>query len=154
MTTGSLSSQVGSFVWSHLTNLMESSDPVNKYVQKLLNDEVLEKEFDLEKLKFSRNYEGSFYLDKYNTGAKVAHRHFARKIIISKQFRKFIVTSLKITVVYFIYKKMYLMMSLTVKKEQNLYKNSSTTFNYNKTFPFLCYLLIYCQNIQNKIRGS
>lgn len=63
--------QVGTFVWTHLTNLMESSDPENKYVQSLLNDEVLEKEFDLEKLKFSRNYEGSFYLDKLNTGAKV-----------------------------------------------------------------------------------
>lgn len=63
--------QVGSFVWTHLTNLMESSDPENKYVQQLLNDEVFEKDFDLEKMKFSRNYEASFYMDKFNTGAKV-----------------------------------------------------------------------------------
>ena len=50
---------------------MESSDPANKYVKHILNDEVLAKEFDLDKRKFSRNYEGSFYLDKLNTGAKV-----------------------------------------------------------------------------------
>ena len=51
---------------------MESSDPANKYVKHILNDEVLAKEFDLDKRKFSRNYEGSFYLDKLNTGAKVS----------------------------------------------------------------------------------
>ena len=64
--------QVGSFVWTHLTNLMESSDPANKYIQRLLNDDVLEKEFDLEKLKFSRNYEASTYLERFNAGGKVS----------------------------------------------------------------------------------
>ena len=63
--------QVGSFVWTHLTNLMESSDPANRYVQQILNDATLAKDFDLDKRKFSRNYEGSFYLEKLNTGAKV-----------------------------------------------------------------------------------
>ncbi|XP_053394173.1 apolipophorins-like [Mercenaria mercenaria] len=63
--------QVGSFVWSHLTNLMESSDPSNRYVQELLTDAEFDQKFDLDKMKFSRNYEGSFYLEKYNTGAKI-----------------------------------------------------------------------------------
>lgn len=51
---------------------MESSDPANKYVQHILNDEILAKEFDLDKRKFSRNYEGSFFVEKLNTGAKVS----------------------------------------------------------------------------------
>jgi len=54
---------------------MESSDPENKFVQSLLNDEVLEKDFDMEKLKFSRNYEASFYMNNFNTGAKVYRQH-------------------------------------------------------------------------------
>lgn len=50
---------------------MESSDPSNKYVQELLSEVEFDEKFDLDKMRFSRNYEGSFYLDKYNTGAKV-----------------------------------------------------------------------------------
>lgn len=49
---------------------MESSDPANKYVQQLLNDDVLEGEFDLDKMKFSRNYEASLHVDRLNAGAK------------------------------------------------------------------------------------
>lgn len=73
--------QVGSFVWSHLTNLMESSDPSNKYVQQLLDDAEFEEKFDLDKMKFSRNYEGSFYLEKYNTGAMV--RTVVKKVFLN-----------------------------------------------------------------------
>ena len=69
--------QVGSFVWTHLTNLMESSDPANKYVKQILNDDILAKEFDLDKRKFSRNYEGSFFIDSLNTGAKVCDMSYA-----------------------------------------------------------------------------
>jgi len=50
---------------------MESSDPANKHIQTLLGDDDLEKVFDLDLMKFSRNYEGSMYLEKLNTGAKV-----------------------------------------------------------------------------------
>ncbi|WAR23117.1 APLP-like protein [Mya arenaria] len=64
------SNQAGSFVWSHLTNLMESSDPENKPIQRLLGDAVLDREFDLDKMKFSRNYEGSMFSEKFNTGVK------------------------------------------------------------------------------------
>ena len=58
-------------MWSHLTNLMESTDPANKHVQQLLNDEAPEKEFDLDRTKFSRNYEGSVFMESLNAGAKV-----------------------------------------------------------------------------------
>jgi len=50
---------------------MESSDPANKHIQTLLGDDDLEKVFDLDLMKFSRNYESSMYLEKLNTGAKV-----------------------------------------------------------------------------------
>ena len=63
--------QVGSFVWSHLTNLMESSSPHKQGIRGILENEELKKEFDLEKIKYSRNYEGSFFLEKFNTGAMV-----------------------------------------------------------------------------------
>lgn len=63
--------QVGSFVWSHLTNLMETSDPLKQDIRSILEDEVLRKEFNLDQRKYSRNYEGSFFLDRLNTGAKV-----------------------------------------------------------------------------------
>uniref|UniRef100_A0A1C9ZV19 Apolipophorin long isoform n=1 Tax=Uroteuthis edulis TaxID=55720 RepID=A0A1C9ZV19_9MOLL len=63
--------QVGSFVWSHLTNLMETSDPHMQDIRNIVQDEELKKEFNLDQRKFSRNYEGSFFFDSINTGAKV-----------------------------------------------------------------------------------
>lgn len=63
--------QVGSYVWSHLTNLMETSDPNKQTIRSIVQDETLQKEFDMDKRKFSRNYEGSFLLEKINTGATV-----------------------------------------------------------------------------------
>lgn len=63
--------QVGSFVWSHLTNLMETSSPLKQSIRNIVSDEELKKEFDLEKLKYSRNYEASFFLEKLNTGASM-----------------------------------------------------------------------------------
>ena len=63
--------QVSSYVWSHLTNLMETSDPHKQAIRSILEDETLQKEFDMDKRKFSRNYEGSIFLEKINTGATV-----------------------------------------------------------------------------------
>lgn len=63
--------QVGSYVWSHLTNLMESADPHKQAIRTILEDETLQKEFDMDKRKFSRNYEGSLFIEKLNTGATV-----------------------------------------------------------------------------------
>ena len=58
-------------MWSHLTNLMETSDRHKQYIREILEDQDLQKEFDLDKRKFSRNYEGSLFIEKLNTGAKV-----------------------------------------------------------------------------------
>nr|AGM37974.1 apolipophorin [Sinohyriopsis cumingii] len=63
--------QVSSFVWTHLTNLQESSDSANQEVKAMLRDVIFEKEFDMDKRKFSRNYEASFFLEKLGTGAKI-----------------------------------------------------------------------------------
>ena len=41
--------QVGSYVWSHLTNLMESADPHKQAIRTILEDETLQKEFDMDK---------------------------------------------------------------------------------------------------------
>ncbi|KAL4235950.1 hypothetical protein ACF0H5_004338 [Mactra antiquata] len=62
--------QVGSYIWTHLTNLMETSDRHKQDLRTLLEDETFKKEFDLDKRKFSRNYEGSVFIDQINTGAK------------------------------------------------------------------------------------
>ena len=64
-------SQVGSFIWSHLTNLMESSSPHKQSIRTILEKEDLKREFDLEKLKYSRNYEGSLFFERFNTGAMI-----------------------------------------------------------------------------------
>ncbi|XP_046620371.1 uncharacterized protein LOC124305239 [Neodiprion virginianus] len=61
--------QVGSFVWSHLKNLLKSSSPSRIEVQSLLMDRDLGKKFDSDIRKFSRNYESSFFSDEYNVGA-------------------------------------------------------------------------------------
>ena len=63
--------QVGSYVWSHLTNLMETSDPHKQSIRAILEDSTLNSEFDKDKRKFSRNYEGSMFIEKINTGAAV-----------------------------------------------------------------------------------
>lgn len=63
--------QVGSFVWTHLTNLMETSSPHKQEVAAILADEQLKKEFDMDKRKFSRNIEWSLFSHLLNSGAAV-----------------------------------------------------------------------------------
>ena len=60
--------QVGSFVWSHLTNLAKSSSPVRIEAQGLLLNDDLSDKFKLDIRKFSRNYEHSLFFDEYNFG--------------------------------------------------------------------------------------
>lgn len=60
--------QVGSYIWSHLTNLMETSDPHKQSIRAIIEDERLQKEFNLDNRKFSRNYERSLFIEKLNTG--------------------------------------------------------------------------------------
>jgi len=61
--------QVGSFVYTHLTNLMESSDPSKRELRDLLRTIDL-KVFDLDMRKFSRNIEWSMFSDVMNMGAR------------------------------------------------------------------------------------
>ncbi|XP_072402619.1 uncharacterized protein Apoltp isoform X1 [Diabrotica undecimpunctata] len=60
--------QVGSFVWTHLNNLMTSAKPSKVEVQSLLSDKDLAKKFDSDIRKFSRNFEGSMYFEEYSIG--------------------------------------------------------------------------------------
>lgn len=64
----SLLFSVGSFVWSHLTNLLTSSSPTRIEIQSLLTDRDLEDKFNSDLRKFSRNYENSFFSEEYNFG--------------------------------------------------------------------------------------
>ncbi|CAG2052919.1 unnamed protein product [Timema podura] len=60
--------QVGSFIWSHLQNLLKSSIPSRVEIQGLLQDKDLSKKFSSDVRKFSRNFEGSVFFDEYNAG--------------------------------------------------------------------------------------
>lgn len=57
--------QVGSFVWTHLTNLMESSNPHKLEISKILENKDLKKEFNL----------GKNLNILYNIGFKVCSRN-------------------------------------------------------------------------------
>lgn len=49
---------------------METSDRHKQDIRAVLEDETFKKEFDMDKRKFSRNYEGSMFNERLNTGAK------------------------------------------------------------------------------------
>ncbi|KAG8042041.1 hypothetical protein G9C98_000032 [Cotesia typhae] len=74
--------QVGSFVWSHLTNLIASSSPTKIQVQSLLSDRDLSDKFNSDGRKYSRNYEKSFFSEEYNVGGTFQ----ANVIFSSKSF--------------------------------------------------------------------
>ncbi|XP_055713060.1 uncharacterized protein LOC129807664 isoform X2 [Phlebotomus papatasi] len=63
--------QVGSFVWSHLTNLAKSSSPVRVEAQGLIVDGDLGTKYKMDIRKFSRNFEHSVFFNEYNLGANV-----------------------------------------------------------------------------------
>nr|XP_045624060.1 uncharacterized protein LOC123774022 [Procambarus clarkii] len=63
--------QVGSFIWTHMVNLQESAGPDKEWVRELIGEELLQKKFSTEALKFSRNYESSFFMNELNVGAAV-----------------------------------------------------------------------------------
>lgn len=60
--------QVGSFIWTHLTNLQETASPLKKDIRAILEDAKLKKEFDIDKRKFSRNIELSTFSELLNFG--------------------------------------------------------------------------------------
>lgn len=49
----SLSSIVGSFVWSHLTSVLRSEDPSKQSLIESLPDDVISRDFEAEFLKYS-----------------------------------------------------------------------------------------------------
>ena len=55
-------------MWSHLSNLRETSNPHYQGVRALLTKEKLDDKFDLGKLQHSRNYEGSTFLNRLSSG--------------------------------------------------------------------------------------
>ncbi|KAJ8968085.1 hypothetical protein NQ317_002630 [Molorchus minor] len=60
--------QVGSFIWTHLNNILKSAIPSRVEIQSLLSDRDLVKKFDSDVRKYSHNFEGSMYFDDYNFG--------------------------------------------------------------------------------------
>jgi hypothetical protein len=63
--------QVGSFIWTHLTNLAESTCPLKSSITQIIEDPTLFKEFDVDKRKFSRNVELSAFSELWNAGVTV-----------------------------------------------------------------------------------
>ncbi|XP_059142810.1 uncharacterized protein LOC131930369 isoform X2 [Physella acuta] len=59
--------QVGSYISSHLTNLKQTSDPHKQEVAAAIS-KLSFKSFDLSALKYSKNFEGSFLINKLNLG--------------------------------------------------------------------------------------
>jgi len=67
--------QVGSFVWSHVTNAMESTEPVYgrpmaDMIKKALKGKEL-REFNLNRLRFSRSIETSYYNELLGAGGSM-----------------------------------------------------------------------------------
>lgn len=59
---------VGSFVWTHLTNLQESSTRWKQTLKNLIENEFLRNKFSTDMRKYSRNYEFSTYSDSFHAG--------------------------------------------------------------------------------------
>lgn len=59
---------MGSFIWSHLQNLLKSAIPSRVEIQSLLADKELVKKFNSDARKFSNNYEGSVFFEEFNFG--------------------------------------------------------------------------------------
>ena len=63
--------QVGSFVWTHMTNLQQTSNPHKQAIREILEDQTFQKVFDIDKRKFSRNLEWSLFSETLNAGGMV-----------------------------------------------------------------------------------
>lgn len=62
--------QVASFVWTHLTNIKETSDMFKSDIRSIVENQQLKGMYDMDKRKFSRNIEISKYFDMLDLGAK------------------------------------------------------------------------------------
>ncbi|GCB76794.1 hypothetical protein scyTo_0020510, partial [Scyliorhinus torazame] len=63
------SSQVGSFVWSHLTQLMETNDPLKQQIKEALPNYIISKDFELEQWKYSSYMDATFQSGPFLIGA-------------------------------------------------------------------------------------
>ncbi|XP_059475587.1 uncharacterized protein LOC132196753 [Neocloeon triangulifer] len=61
--------QVGSFVWTHLTNSQESTGKGRQVLRSLLANEFLQNKFRTDVRQFSRNFEGSHHFESLGLGA-------------------------------------------------------------------------------------
>jgi hypothetical protein len=63
--------KVGSFVWTHLTNLQESQSlsPSKITIKKLVGDRFLRNKWNTDVRKFSRYFETSYFAKELNAGA-------------------------------------------------------------------------------------
>lgn len=61
---------VGSYVWSHLTQIQKTDDPLKQYLMEALPDDIVSKEFEGESWKYSS------YMDTtMDTGENNLHTH-------------------------------------------------------------------------------
>jgi len=73
--SGEVVNQVGSFVWTHLTNLQETASVFKQDIRNILQDAKLREDYDCDARKYSHNYEKSFFSDYLNIGGQVRQRH-------------------------------------------------------------------------------
>jgi hypothetical protein len=71
MLSGEPVNQVGSFVWTYLENLKETSVPLKQDLASILEDAKLREDFNIDVRKFSRNIEKSLFSEYLNTGAQI-----------------------------------------------------------------------------------
>ena len=62
---------MGSFIWTHLTNIQESksASAIKKSLKRILGSDFLVNKWKTDARKFSRYFESSFYNDQLNVGA-------------------------------------------------------------------------------------
>ncbi|XP_038618739.1 uncharacterized protein LOC119942156 [Tachyglossus aculeatus] len=65
------SSQVGAFVWSHLSQLLETTDPKKQPLREALPDDIISQEFDLETWKYSSFSDVTFRSASGGVGANL-----------------------------------------------------------------------------------
>lgn len=80
---------MATFVWSHLSNLEQSSLPSRVEIQGLLSGNPMPQlQDDPDFRLFSRNYEQSVFFDQYNAG-KLLWVYFKNRDVKIKIFRSF-----------------------------------------------------------------
>merc|ERR1739838_317567 len=63
--------QVGTFVWTHLSNLQESGSHEKQWIRTLIGEDSLKTKFNSTAIQFSRNMETSFYMEELGLGSTV-----------------------------------------------------------------------------------